>query len=132
MPAHAHKSEEAAGAPRSGPSAKPRPIKAIFASADSKHSLLKRGKDLRAKGYGVDVDLTPKQREERVSKRDRYTALKTQGLTPFWRGSKLMYRQGTRMIEDTGGIPPPPPGNPPTFAQAAAAPAPARVSSGAQ
>ena len=26
-----------------------------------------------------------------------------------------MYRQGTRMIEDTGGIPPPPPGNPPTF-----------------
>lgn len=48
------------GAPREGAAAKRRPVKAIFASVDAKHGLLKRGKDLRAKGYiainGVDVD----------------------------------------------------------------------------
>jgi len=107
------------GAPREGAAAKPRPIKAIFASADAKHGLLKRGKDLRAKGYGVDVDLTPKQRAERISKTDRFNALKAQGLTPFFRGSILMVRQGDRTWEDRGSLPPPPPGNPPTYAQAA-------------
>ena len=112
------------GVPRAGSTAKPRPIKATFVSTDAMHSLLKRGKDLRAKGYGVDLDLTPKQRQERISQRDRYMALKTQGLTPFWRGSKLMYRQGNRTVLDTGNPPPPPPGNPPTYAQAVAAPAP--------
>ena len=110
------------GAPRDGPSAKPRPIKAIFTSADAKHRLLKRGKELRAKGLGVDVDLTPLQRAERIAKRDRYHALKAQSLAPFWRGSKLLYRQGTRVTEDNGASmpPPPPPGHPPSYAQAAA------------
>jgi hypothetical protein len=120
------------GAPREGAAAKPRPIKAIFASADAKHCLLKRGKDLRAKGYGVDVDLTPQQRAERTSKSDRFTALKAQGYKPFFRGSILMVRQGDRVWEDRGNLPPPPPGNPPppppgnppTYAQAASGSAP--------
>ena len=107
------------GAPRDGAHAKPRPIKVIFASVDAKHTLLKRGKDLRAKGFGVDVDLTPHQRAERIAKSDRYHALKAQNLTPFWRGSKLMFRQGNRVLEDHGNPPPPPPGNPPSYAQAA-------------
>jgi len=112
------------GVPRDGSPAKPRQIKAIFTSADAKHRLLKRGKELRAKGLGVDVDLTPSQRAERVAKRDRYHALKGQNLAPFWRGSKLLYRQGTRIVEDHDASmppPPPPPGSPPTYAQAAAA-----------
>lgn len=120
------------GAPREGAAAKPRPIKAIFASTDAKHGLLKRGKDLRAKGFGVDVDLTPQQRAERTSKSDRFTALKAQGHKPFFRGSILMVRQGDRIWEDRGNLPPPPPGNPPppppgnppTYAQAASRSAP--------
>ncbi len=120
------------GAPREGAAAKPRPIKAIFASTDAKHGLLKRGKDLRAKGFGVDVDLTPQQRAERTSKSDRFAALKAQGHKPFFRGSILMVRLGDRIWEDRENLPPPPPGNPPpsppgnppTYAQAASAPRP--------
>ena len=39
-------------------SAKPRPINLVFPILDAKHGLLKRGKDIRAKGIGVDIDLT--------------------------------------------------------------------------
>ena len=64
------------GKPRAGPSARPRPIKAVFSSGDAKHVALRRGKDIRAKGFGIDVDLTPAQSRERNLKRSRFMALK--------------------------------------------------------
>ena len=66
------------GSPRSGPAARPRPIKAIFSSGDTKHLALKRGKDIRAKGFGVDINLTPNQQLEHNLKRNRFVALKEQ------------------------------------------------------
>ena len=78
------------GMQRPEPDARPRPIKTTFPSVDAKHAALKRGKDLRAKGLNIDVDLTPAQQRERSLKQPRYTALKTQQLSPFWRGSRLM------------------------------------------
>ena len=104
------------GKPRTGPSARPRPIKAVFSSGDAKHVALKRGKDIRAKGFGIDVDLTPAQQQERNLKRSRFMALKEQGMFPFWRGAKLLYRQDSQVKEDLGPRPPtapPPPSRPP-------------------
>ena len=72
---------------RPGPDARPRPIKITFPSVDAKHAALRRGKDLRAKGLNIDVDLTPAQQRKRYLKQPCYTALKTQQLSPFWRGS---------------------------------------------
>ena len=99
------------GKPRTGPSARPRPIKAVFASGDAKHVALKRGKDIRAKGFGIDVDLTPAQQQQRNLKRSRFTALKEQNMFPFWKGARLFYRQGDQVLEDLGPRPPtaPPP-----------------------
>lgn len=45
------------GKPHTGPGARLRPIKAVFASGDAKHAALKRSKDIKAKGFGIDVDL---------------------------------------------------------------------------
>ena len=60
-----------------------------------------------AKGLNIDVDLTPAQQRERSLKQPRYTALKTQQLSPFWRGSRLMYRsQDGQVREDLGPMPP--------------------------
>ena len=39
------------GKPRTGLAAKPRPSQVVFASRDAKHATLRRGKDIRAKGY---------------------------------------------------------------------------------
>ena len=103
------------GKPRMGPSARPRPIKAVFSSGDAKHVALKRGKDIRAKGFGIDVDLTPAQQQERNLKRSRFMALKEQGMFPFWKGAKLFYRQDSQVKEDLGPRPPttpPPPSQP--------------------
>ena len=100
-----------------GPSARPRPIKAVFASGDAKHVALKRGKDIRAKGFGIDVDLTPAQQQQRNLKRSRFTALKEQNMFPFWKGVRLFYRQGDQVLEDLGPRPPtapPPPSQKPT------------------
>ena len=97
------------GKPRTEPNAKPRPIKLIFASVDDKHAALKRGKDLRTKGFNIDVDLTPTQQRERSLKQPRYSALKTQQMSPFWLGSRLMYRsQDGQVREDPGPKPPTP------------------------
>ena len=95
------------GMQRPGPGSRPRPIKITFPSVDAKHAALRRGKDLRAKGLNLDVDLTPAQQRERSLKQPRYTALKTQQLSPFWRGSRLMYRsQDGQVREDLGPMPP--------------------------
>ena len=95
------------GMQRPGSNARPRPIKLTFASVDAKHAALKRGKDLRAKGLNIDVDLTPAQQRERSLKQPRFTALKTQQMSPFWRGSRLMYRsQDGQVREDLGPMPP--------------------------
>lgn len=118
------------GKPRTGPTAQPLPIKAVFSSGDARHSVLTRGKDIRAKGFGIDVDLTIAQQQERNLKRSRFTALKDQGMSPFWKGARLFYRQGDRVREDLGPRPPmatpppsqaprsctapPPPNNPPS------------------
>ncbi|CAL5221008.1 g3124 [Coccomyxa viridis] len=78
---------------------------------DAKHVALKRGKDIRAKGFGIDVDLTPAQQQQRNLKRSRFTALKEQNMFPFWKGARLFYRQGDQVLEDLGPRPPtaPPP-----------------------
>ena len=95
------------GMQRPGSGARPRPIKITFSSVDAKHAALRRGKDLRAKGLNIDVDLTPAQQRERSLKQPSYTALKTQQLSPFWRGSRLMYRsQDGQVREDLGPMPP--------------------------
>ena len=113
------------GMPRTGPDARPRPIKITFPSVDAKHAALRRGKDLRAEGFNIDVDLTPAQQRERSLKQPRYTALKTQQLSNFWRGSRLMYRsQDGQVRKDLGPRPPttrPATDNPgPSYSQAAA------------
>ena len=66
-----------------GPAARPRPIKVTFSSGDARHLTLKRGKDIRARGFGFDVDLTPSQQQERNLKRSRFMALKEQNMFPF-------------------------------------------------
>ena len=59
--------------------------------SDAKHSFLKRGKDIDdpwhgypCQGYGVDIDLTPQQREERTLMNPIVNNLKAQGATPFF------------------------------------------------
>ena len=104
------------GKPRTGPGARPRPIKAVYASGDAKHAVLKRGKDIKAKGFGIDVDLTPTQQQERNLKYSRFTALKVQNMFPFWKGARLFYRQDGQVKEDLGPRPPTvpsPPSQPP-------------------
>ena len=78
------------GKPRTGPATKPRPIQVVFASGDAKHAALRRGKDIRAKGYGIDVDPSPAQQQERQSKYSRFVALKQQNMFPFWKGSTVL------------------------------------------
>ena len=97
---------------------KPRPIKMIFPTVDAKHAFLKRGKDIRARGFGVDIDLTPQQREERTLMNPVFNNLKAQGATPFFKGSKLFFIQHGRPVEaprpQASARPPPPPrGSPP-------------------
>ena len=94
------------GKPRAGPAARPRPIKATFSSGDARHLALKRGKDIRARGFGIDVDLTISQQQERNLKRSRFMALKEQNMFPFWKGARLFYRQGDQVKEDLGPRPP--------------------------
>ncbi len=113
--------------------AKPRPIRLVFPTVDAKHSLLKRGKDIRAQGFGVDIDLTPQQREERTLMNPVFNNLKTQGAKPFFRGSKLFFIQHGRPVEaprpQAPARPPPPPrASPPP---APAAPPPAAAGAGA-
>ena len=110
------------GKPRTGPATKPRPIKLVFASGDAKHAALRRGKDIRAKGYGIDVDLSPAQQQERQLKHSRFVALKQQNMFPFWKGAKLFYRQDGQVKEDLGPRPPVPP-PPPSQAPSGSAPA---------
>ena len=104
--------------------AKPRPIKLVFPTVDAKHSFLKRGKDIRAKGFGVDIDLTPQQREERTLMNPVFNNLKAQGATPFFKGSKLFFIQHGRPVEaprpQAPTPPPPPPRASPPPAPAAA------------
>ena len=121
------------GKPRTGPGAKPRPIKATFSSGDARHTVLKRGKDIRAKGFGIDVDLTLAQQQERNLKHSRFTALKEQNMHPFWRGAKLFYRQGDQVREDLGPRPPtaPPSTSQPPRSRAAPPPPTQRPSSSA-
>lgn len=113
------------GKPRTGPGARPRPIKAIFSSGDARHTVLKRGKDIRARGFGIDVDLTIAQQQERNLKHSRFTALKEQGMFPFWKGARLFCRQGDHVREDLGPRPPtapPPPSQTPRSRTAPPAP----------
>ena len=106
---------------------KPRPIKLVFPTVDAKHAFLKRGKDIRARGFGVDIDLTPQQREERTLMNPIFNNLKAQGATPFFKGSKLFFIQHGRPMEaprpQAPARPPPPPRGspPPTPAPSAAA-----------
>ena len=113
------------GKPREGRAAKPRPIQVVFASGEGKHAALRRGKDIRAKGFGIDIDLSPAQQQERQLKHSRFVALKQQNLFPHWRGAKLFYRQDGQVKEDLGPRPPtasPPPSQAPR-ASAPVAPA---------
>ena len=110
------------GKPRVGPAAKPRPLQVVFASGDAKHAALRRGRDIRAKGYGIDVDLSPAQQQERQLKHSRYVALKQQNMSPFWKGARLFYRQDGQVQEALGPRPPAPP-PPPSHAPSGSAPA---------
>lgn len=97
--------------------AKPRPIKMVFSSLDAKHALLKRGKEIRAKGFGVDIDLTPQQRDERNLMNPVFNNLKAQGATPFFKGSRLYFIRNGRPVEapkpKPPACPPPPSASPP-------------------
>ena len=104
---------------------KPRPIKLVFPTVDAKHSFLKRGKDIRARDFGVDIDLTLQQREERTLMNPVFNDLKAQGATPFFKGSKLFFIRHGRPVEaprpQAPARPPPPPrGSPPPAPPAAA------------
>lgn len=97
--------------------AKPRPIKMVFSTVDAKHAVLKRGKDIRARGFGVDIDLTPQQREERTLMNPVFNNLKAQGATPFFKGSRLYFIRNGRPVEapkpEPPACPPPPSASPP-------------------
>ena len=106
------------GKPRPGPNVRPRPIKLVFASASERAAFMKRGPDIRAKRFSVDVDLTPAQREARNLLRSRFEALKAQTKRPFYRGARLFFHEGNTTTEALGprppaGSPPPPPPPPP-------------------
>ena len=94
------------GKPRTGPSARPRPIKAVFSSGDARHLALKRGKDIRARGFGIDADLTISHQRDRNLKRSPSMPPKEQNMFPFWKGARLFYRQGNQVNEDLGPRPP--------------------------
>ena len=70
--------------------AKPRGVLVKFATSSGKHAAYKQSRNLRQQGIFFDDDLTQKQQQERQRLRGEFTQLKSAGMKPFWRGSKLM------------------------------------------
>ena len=81
---------------------RPRPVRVRFANVQSKHQALQAGRDLRSRQVYVDVDLTPLQQQAKRAKRDRYLALKQQGLRPFWKAERLYFNRDGGVFEDVG------------------------------
>ena len=87
------------GKRRAGPAARPRPIKAVFSSGDARHLALKRGKDIRARGFGIGVDLTISQQQVRNLSAVASWPSRSRICSPF--GAKLIYRQVKKDLEPT-------------------------------
>ena len=54
----------------------------------------------------LDEDLTPLQQQTRTALRDDYHRLKAEGKKPYWRGERLLFRDGERVEEHLPRRPP--------------------------
>lgn len=94
------------GAPRDR-GAPPRPVRVRFACVADKHRVLKeRSKEMRALNITFRDDLTPLQRAAKRQLAPYHPALKDKGLTPYWRGARLLYYgAGGVVLEYQPGMP---------------------------
>ena len=85
---------------------RPRPVLLSFRTNDAKHAFLKNSRTLREKKIYLDEDLTPLQQQTRTALRDDYHRLKAEGKKPYWRGERLLFRDGERVEEHLPRRPP--------------------------
>lgn len=80
---------ERMGAPKTSPTARPRPICARFASRTAKQAAWKRSASFREMGAALRDDLTPAQRATKAARASEVALLRAQGFTVSWRGTTL-------------------------------------------